>query len=303
MCQALATGAAISLRLTAWAALTAVALLIGGCGGSEETGPTKLAPGFRSEDLGPVHVHGLGINPADGALLIATHTGLYRSEPGQSTSKRVGDRLQDTMGFTITGPDRFLGSGHPDGRDRLPPFLGLIRSTDAGRSWRPVSLLGKRDFHALEAVGQLVYGYGSDFRTREPGLLVSQDGGRSWSRRRAPEPLLTLSVDDARPEQVLAGGEGAVWRSDDGARTWRRLASPGGLVAWARGGRAYRVTADGSVSVSDDADRTWRSTRAAVGGEPAAFESVDNELYVALHDGTVKRSSDGGRTWRVRSKP
>jgi hypothetical protein len=27
-------------------------------------------------DPGPVHVHGLGINPADEALFIATHTGL-----------------------------------------------------------------------------------------------------------------------------------------------------------------------------------------------------------------------------------
>ena len=37
-----------------------------------------------STDAGPVHVHGLGVNPADGALFIATHTGLYRSGEGDS---------------------------------------------------------------------------------------------------------------------------------------------------------------------------------------------------------------------------
>ena len=70
------------------------------------------------------------------------------------------------MGFTVTGPDRFLGSGHPDGREGLPPFLGLIRSTDAGRTWERVSLLGKRDFHVLEAAGERIYGFGSGFESR-----------------------------------------------------------------------------------------------------------------------------------------
>jgi hypothetical protein len=36
-------------------------------------------------DPGPVHVHGLGINPADDALFIATHTGLYRVDEGSAS--------------------------------------------------------------------------------------------------------------------------------------------------------------------------------------------------------------------------
>src|SRR3712207_2390347 len=106
-----------------------------GCGGDdEEPGGTQPVTG----DPGPVHVHGLGINPRDGALFIATHTGLFRAGPDESKASRVGGRYQDTMGFTVVGPDRFLGSGHPDGRDGEPPFLGLIQSTDAGRTWDSV---------------------------------------------------------------------------------------------------------------------------------------------------------------------
>lgn len=210
--------------------------------------------------------------------------------------------MQDTMGFTVVGPDRFLGSGHPDGRDRLPPFLGLIRSTDAGRSWEPVSLLGRRDFHALESSGRRIYGYGSDFRSREAGLLASADGGKTWTPRRAPEPLKALSVDPRSPERVLAGGARAVWRSDDGARSWRRVTAPGGLVAWAKDGSAYRVAGDGAVARSADGQTGWQHV-GALGGEPAALESDGRELYAALHDGTVKRSVDGGRHWEVRSRP
>jgi len=36
------------------------------------------------QDPGPVHVHGLAINPADGALFIATHKGLYRIGQGSA---------------------------------------------------------------------------------------------------------------------------------------------------------------------------------------------------------------------------
>ena len=276
------------------------ALLLAGCGGSEEEGPST-SPSFRAEDPGPVHVHGLGVNPADGALFIATHTGLFRSAVGEATSKRVGDRLQDTMGFTVIAPDRFLGSGHPDGRDGLPPFLGLIQSHDAGRTWRPLSLTGKRDFHALAAAGARVYGYGSDFKTRQQGLLASADGGKTWSSRRAPEPLLALSVDSGRPQRVLAGGARSIWLSNDGARSWRRLGGPGGLVS-SGAGKDYRVTTAGSVAVSSDGGRRWRST-GRVGGEPAAFAFAKDTLYVALHDGTVKQSSDDGRSWRLRSQP
>lgn len=55
------------------------------------------------------------------------------------------------MGFTIAGPQHFLGSGHPDLREKLPSRLGLIASTDNGQSWQQLSLLGKADFHALHA--------------------------------------------------------------------------------------------------------------------------------------------------------
>ena len=56
-------------------------------------------------------------------------------QPGGQTSRRS----LDTMGLIVVGRRRFLGSGHPDLRDDLPPFLGLIDSRDAGRSWRAVS--------------------------------------------------------------------------------------------------------------------------------------------------------------------
>ena len=288
-------------RTNSAALLGLVVLALAGCGGGDDAEePSAVGPVV--EDPGPVHVHGLGINPADGALFIATHTGLFRVAADAEKAVCVGERFQDTMGFTVTGPDRFLGSGHPDGRDKLPPFLGLIRSTDAGRSWQPVSLLGKRDFHALEAAGTRVYGYGSEWETRRQGLLLSEDGGRSWRKAKTPEPFLAIAADPADPGRVVASGARGVYRSDDEGASWRRVYDHGGLVAWSDAGALLLADADGLVWSAEESGNGWERIGEIAGG-PAAFESAGDELYAALHDGTIKLSSDGGRSWSVRSRP
>ncbi|MBA3802551.1 MAG: hypothetical protein H0X22_06565, partial [Acidimicrobiia bacterium] len=64
-----------------------------------------------SAAYGMSHVHGLGLNPADGSLIVATHNGTFRIPADSEDAERLGDSLQDTMGFTVVGPDHFLGSG------------------------------------------------------------------------------------------------------------------------------------------------------------------------------------------------
>lgn len=44
-------------------------------------------------DPGPVHVHALGVDPANRSLFIATHTGLFRLGPDAESADRVGQRL------------------------------------------------------------------------------------------------------------------------------------------------------------------------------------------------------------------
>ena len=281
--------------------------LVAGCGGDDDLKDSAQAPeasgtGPKVEDPGPIHVHGLGINPDDGALFVATHTGLFRAAQGEQTAARVAGRYQDTMGFTVVGPDRFLGSGHPDAREGLPPFLGLIRSTDAGKTWQEVSLMGKADFHVLEASGNQVYGFGSDYDTQNVQLLVSGDGGKSWKKRATPAPFFSLAISPEDASHVVATTEDGLYASVDAGETWRPLGAAPGLVAWLQSGTLAVVDGQGRALASEDDGRSFEP-RGEIGGEPAAFDSAGDELYAALHDGTVKRSTDGGRTWSVRSRP
>ena len=275
--------AAVLLALGALAVVSA-------CAGGED----PLAEAAR--EAGPEHVHGLGLNPADGSLYVATHTGLFRMEPGSDDAERVGDRLQDTMGFAIVGPNRFIGSGHPDLRDGLPPLLGLIESSDAGRSWDSVSLLGKADFHALRAMGSRVVG----FDASGGRVMTSSNGGRTWHSSSPPAALADVVVDPSDPDHLVAASEAGLIASPDAGASWSPLAGIAGIaiaLAWPASDALYALAPDGAVSVSADGGKSW-TPLGSLPSEPAAVTALDDDsLIVALHDGAFVSSSDGGRSW------
>lgn len=278
--------------------LLLAALVLAACG---ESGGDRSAGSDVPEnvDADPVHVHGLGINPSDGALFIATHTGLFRAAEGETEAQPVGDSLQDTMGFTVVGPDRFLGSGHPGPGEAGPPLLGLIASEDAGRAWSPVSLSGEADFHVLRSAHGHVYGFdGANGR-----LMVSDDEGRTWAEREPPGSLIDLAVDPDDPQRIVAAGQAGLAVSSDDGESWRPLGRELGLLTWPAADRLYLVDGDGAVHVSADSGASWKAV-GELGGQPAALVSRGvSELYAALPDGTVKQSTDGGASWTVRSTP
>lgn len=260
--------------------------------------PGREQKGKGRAGLGPLHVHALGVNPGDDALFIAAHTGLFRLSPGASSAERVGDRYQDTMGFTVLARDRFLGSGHPDLRDRKPPLLGLIASNDSGESWRSVSLLGKADFHVLRVRGKHVVGYDAS-RGR---VMASRDGGESWNARHFDGPLVDMVISPAGPRQLMATTPSQLILSRDGGRSWGGLSEATGLLAWPRQERLYLLAPDGRLWHSPDQGKRWRAL-GEIGGKPAAFLVSGRQMYAALHDGVIKKSRDGGASWNLLARP
>ena len=252
----------------------------------------------RADDSEPVHVHGLGVNPADGALFIATHSGVFRSAADSTSAEPVGPG-QDTMGFTVAGPDRFLASGHPPPGASSSPHLGLIESGDAGQSWEPVSLQGEADFHVLRFAHERLYAYDG-----LSGLvMLSDDGGRSWTERRPPKPLFDLAVDPGDPERFVVATEDGLIETDDDGETWRSLRGTVGLLAWPNPRELYLVDANGGTSISRDRGKSWRP-RGELGGLPVALSgTAEGALYAALEDGSVLESTTSGVSWQLRSEP
>lgn len=253
-------------------------------------GGSASGPDVRSNDPGVVHIHGLGINPANGDLYAATHMGVFHIENGKAT--RIADRYQDTMGFTVVGSDHFIASGHPDVREDLPPLLGLLESRDAGRTWVKKSLLGKADFHALRFAHRQVWGYDS----RSSTLMVSENG-RRWDER-SSLVMRDFAISPTSEDVVLATNGEALRQSEDGGRTWEDSDAPKGplLLAWPKTTELWLITTSGEVYRSRDSGRTW-DKRGGVNGQPEAFVAESDALYAATH-GAILTSTDDGQTWR-----
>jgi hypothetical protein len=246
------------------------------------------------------HVHGLGINPADGSLHVATHTGTFRIT-GDGPIQRAGTTAQDTMGFTVVGPNHFLGSGHPEPsglRLGKPSRLGLIESTDGGATWASRSLDGKVDFHALATSQGTTYGWDSGSNR----LLASTDNA-NWETRSTLQ-LFGLAVDPARPDRLVAAGPTGTTRSTDGGRTWQPISGAPRLtaVSWAAGGTLWGADGNGGAHRSTDAGSTWEAA-GGVNGQPEALLATDDRLVIAVAtpDGrtAIHQSLNGGGTWQL----
>jgi len=256
--------------------------------------------GTGSDDAQPeaesvAHVHGLGVDPSDGALHVATHNGLYRM-PDDGPVERVSADRHDFMGFTVAGSDRFLASGHPGigtaaFQELKQPLFGLIESTDGGRTWEPVSLSGEVDFHGLQAVHGNVYGFDST----SGRLLVSTDGGNEWDER-SNIPIADLAVDPADEDHIVASTADGLAESTDGGRSWERLEGPEVVfLDWHDERGLWGLDGQGTVHRRDGDN--WQAVE-ELAGSPQALLVYDGGVVAAVDDGsTVIHTSEDGKDW------
>lgn len=275
--------------MPAMAVAAAVLAIVSACS-SDDNGSGSGPDGHVGSAAEMEHIHGIGVDPEDGAVYAGTHYGLFRIVDGRAT--RVADRVQDFMGFTVAGPEHFLASGHPGEGQGGPGSVGLIESADAGESWTELSLSGEADFHALEYRHDRVYGLNS----MTGQLLVSSDM-ESWQEL-STTPMADFSVSPTDPEVLLATTEQGLARCADGGRTFEPVASAPVVVfvSWAEDGTLAGVTPEGVVYTAKDPAGTW-TERASLGGQPEALTAQSSKEIYAAANGAVLRSSDGAKTF------
>jgi hypothetical protein len=291
-----------------------VVLALTACGGADPepaTAPAK-PPSDRLVDLSkkPPLVNTLDIDPASKDFLLTTNRGFFRISSDGKRVTPVKGSIQDagktaTVGTFLelraSGPNRLLGSGHPDKLGTLPNFLGLIRSDDGGRTWEAVARMADADLHKIILRHDRLYAFDAVLSA----MLISPDGGKTFREAFTPRGLIIdFEVDPADPDRIVASTEDEVFRTEDGGESWRPLApEDAARFAWPDAKALYRATKDGTFSVSTDGGTRWEDV-GQVGGEPYEIHAMGpRAAFVALSDGSIIETQDGGATWRDRFRP
>jgi len=311
--------------------------------------------GWDTTGLDVTTCYGVHFDPFDPERIFISYTdiGLFRSEDGGrswlSSIDGVPRRWWNTtywIEFDPAAPGRVWGAMsrvHDLPRPKMwrstaPATYegGVCLSEDGGRTWRSSS-----EGMPPAAVTHLLLDPDSPVEARVlyaaafgRGVYKSADGGRTWNLKnqgiegaepfawrlaRDPEGTLYLIVARRSEDGSYNNpGDGALYRSEDGAESWTRLPLPEGvngpnglaidpedprrlyLAAWGR--RTPAGARDGGIFVSADGGRSWRNVFA---GDQHVYDvTVDPRsgvLYAAGFESSAWRSGDRGESWeRIR---
>lgn len=160
------------------------------------------------------HMHGVGYAGNQNAIFFATHEGLriYYDKTWYKTKKENNDY----MGFSAT-QNGFYSSGHPGSDSTLINPIGLVHSSDYGKSFTNLGFEGKSDFHYMAAG----YSHNAIYVVNEQqhsdlgtGMYVTTDEGKSWKPSKLGGTI---------PNQVGA------MASHPQKKDWLALSSPEGI--------------------------------------------------------------------------
>ncbi|MGH8620562.1 MAG: F510_1955 family glycosylhydrolase, partial [Burkholderiales bacterium] len=172
------------------------------------------------------HIHGLAFTPDGKALVVPAHIGLAIYRDGHWSLAQ--GPAHDFMGFSVA-KNAIYTSGHPAPGSPLRNPLGLMKSTDGGKTWRQLSLYGEADFHDI-AVGHhtnVVYVLisGANSRMPEAGVYYTMDEGKTWKRSELGgiiSPITGIAAHPSAPGTVAMGTFGGLHLSRNFGQWFRR---------------------------------------------------------------------------------
>ncbi|GAA2550994.1 hypothetical protein HD598_000838 [Neomicrococcus aestuarii] len=250
--------------------------------------PSKSSSSTAVGDYPSAHIHGIAVEEASGKIMLATHDGLF--DVTSKPAVKIGP-TNDLMGFSPTKDEGvFYASGHPGEGSTLPNPVGLIRSSDGGKTWEQLSRQGESDFHAMTLTKSGI--------VASDGILRTSPDGKTWNTSAAEFQPAVLAGNPGSAT-VLATTEQGLQRSTDGGRTWQLLGSAPVVqfAAFATTADAIGIEPSGAVHYSSDGGVTW-ARKGNVNGEIQAIttaKAADGQLNIWAATGEgVLVSTDGG---------
>lgn len=273
-------------------------------------------------------------SPADPAILdIATGPDLVYAGSASSTLAAGVYRSLDhgrTWDLSIAGLTSLGARGvtvdptDPDVLYTGIDDIGIFKSIDRGATWEQLDL-GLPPLQPVRISAILVdpdnpsiVHAGSGFGPG--GLFHSQDAGATWEQIvEVPLMVEALAADPRTPSGAWAAGYPGLYRTDDHAESWERVATPGGENLWLRAfqvdphdpnllwaagtlidARPSGVRLSLRLFRSADAGQTWQRRETGLAGNSVlslAVDPVNSSLLLAGTDTGLFRTTDAGLTW------
>lgn len=301
--------------------LTLLALCIGltlsACGapiqsaGSENTAQTRDAQA-QSQRAGASevtipHLHGLGFSADGRQLIVPAHDGLRIVRDGKWQAPALP--VNDYMGYAPTDTG-FYSSGHPGPSTNLVNPLGIVKSTDGGKTLTTLAFEGESDFH-LMGVGyhnHAIYVLNPAPNARlAAGLHYSLDDGKRWQQSAAQgltsQPT-QIAVHATDANMVALATEGGVVLSTDHGASFEPM-GPAGVVTAVSFSPDGTKLLFGSTTLSNydlgSQQVTTVPTPALQAQDAIAYIAVNparpEEMAIASFGRNIFRSADSGKTW------
>ena len=174
--------------------------------------------------------NGLVVDRNDSRHLVLSSAGggLWGSLDAGATWAPLTDRQPTlVMGAVAQAPSapHVMYAGTGEGDSQIPYGVGLLRSSDAGRSWLHVP--------AAALTGIAVYGLA--VHPGEPlqvwiastAALHASDNGGATVRQVLDGPCWGISIHPLNPQEMFAACEAGLMRSLNGGASWSKVALPG----------------------------------------------------------------------------
>ncbi len=324
--------------------------------GADQQNPTDKLKTLEFRELGPAVMGGrvddfavVESNPNIVFVGMASG-GVWKTTNNGTTWEPVFDKEGvSTIGDLAIAPSDpsivWMGSGEPNNRQSSSWGNGIYKSLDGGKTWQKMGLeathhIGRVVIHPRSpdvvyaaALGHL---WGPN---AERGVYKTTDGGKTWSqvlKINEDTGVSDIAMDPESPDTLYAaayqrrrtpfgfnggGPGGAIYKTNDGGATWKKLAKG---LPYENGGDVGRIGLDiyrrnsnivyavvqhekGGIYRSEDKGETWKKM-GDTNPRPSYYSQVridpNNDLRIWALGANMFYSEDGGKTFvtdRVRS--
>lgn len=255
---------------------------------------------------------------------------VYKTTDGGETWTAIwrGDNLARYVWINPQAPDTlYVSTGifdreaaNSDHTTNTPGGVGVLKSTDGGRTWRPVNdgitnlYVGTLFMHP-EDPNILLAGSSNNAFWDGAGVFLTTNGGESW-KKVLPDGVQSVEISTLDPNVAYAGNPEFIYKSQDGGRTWQARADEEEM-GWGAPGveagfpidfqvdprdsdRIFANNYGGGNFMSADGGATWINASDGYTGAQvraiAASPESPGQVLAAARSG-IFTSSDGGRTW------